>query len=143
MADAMKNLGADVTVDVFVDDVKLNKDFKNKIKWDVAHEYYEGVDEHLGPNPVDPWQRYKISSFNFTFEEENASRVAGIIQGIDDAMTAGVKPKVVIVETTNNTDGTVSKSTYSRCTLQFKKNVPAKGEKVTYDVTGKGQKNLK
>ncbi len=143
MSEPMKNLGADVTIDVFVEDVKLNKDFKNKIKWEVTHEYYEGNDEHLGPAPVEPWQRYKISSFSFSFEEENASRVGAIIQGMDDSTAAGVKPKVVVVETTSNTDGTISKSTYSRCTLQFKKNVPAKGEKVTYDVTGKGQKLLK
>jgi hypothetical protein len=143
MAEPMKNLGDDVSVDVFVEDVKLNKDFKNKIKWEVDHEYYEGNDEHIGGKPVDPWQRYKISNFSFDFEEENASHVAQVIQAVDDAAAAGQKAKIVVVEKTNNTDGTVSKSTYTRCVMKFKKTVSGKGEKVMYSVTGRGQKKLK
>lgn len=143
MGEAIKNLGLNQQVFVFVDGVKLGRDFKCVTDWEVEHQYYEGFDEHLGRKPVTGWKVYKISQFSFNFEEENASNVHAVIEGIDGSESNGVRADIRIVEFTENNDGTTSKAEFSKCTLKFKKTNGGKGEKIKYAVTGTGQKKLK
>lgn len=136
MGEPIKNLGRNQRLFVYVDGVKLNKDFKNITKVVVTPEYYEGNDEHIGRTPVRPWKVFKTAKITFTFEEDNASNVHGVIQGIDQQELDGVRPDIKVVEFTENNDGTTSKATYGDAVLKFTKTNGGKGEKITYDVEG-------
>lgn len=136
MGEAIKNLGRNQRVFIYVHGTKLSQDFKNVTKYQVNPEYYEGDDEHIGRSPVRPWKVFKKATFSFSFEEDNASRVHAIITGIDQQELDGVRPEIKIVEFTENNDGTTSKATYGDAVLKFQKTNSGKGEKIVYDVSG-------
>jgi hypothetical protein len=136
VGEPLKNVGRNDQVFVYVDGTKLNRDFKNITKVNVAPEYYEGNDEHLGRSPVRPWQLFKLAKITFDFEEDNASNVHAIIQGIDVQALNGVRATIQVVVFTQNNDGTTSKATYSDGVLKFNRTNSGKGDKISYSCEG-------
>lgn len=122
---------------VFLETVKLNRDFRQITKFQAKREYYEGDDEYLGRSPVKPWKQLKNATFSFSFEEDNATNVHNILQSVDDLELAGQRANWMIQEYIENNDGTVSKVTYTDCVLKFEKVVGGKGEKTMWNVDGR------
>ena len=135
MGDTIKNLGRNVTYGLYIDDKKIGKDFKNITDFKYDEEEYEGEDEYLGRSNVSPWGVFKMATGTFNFEEDNAGQIDSIIAAQREAKRAGQKPKIKIVEFTENNDGTTSKVVFTDMNLKFGKSVPAKGDKVKRSCT--------
>lgn len=130
MADANKNLGAQVQVGVYVEGKRVGRDFTDILDFHHEDQYYEGDDEYQGPGDVRHWQRYKNTIGSFTLHENNASYIDLLFNAINVATIAGQQPKIVLAKITTNTDGTTSRISWRSVTLKRKFDSNSKGEKV-------------
>ena len=143
MADQMHNLGAQVTVGVYVETSpgklqRLIRDFSEVLQFTYEDKYYEGDDEYLGPGDVEPWQRPKQTEGTFSTNERNALAIEGVLNGLKQNELTGTRPNVMISRTTTNTDGTISKIQWKKCVLKGKFEAPGKGEKNKWMFTWRG-----
>lgn len=129
------NLGANVQVLIYVENKRLNRDFKQIKDFSDAPEYYEGADEYLGNGPVEPWQRFKTSKISFSIEESDDGYVSTVLNAIKVAEEAGTRPKIEIVMLTTNNNGTTSKTTYGKVTMRAERSAGGKGEVVMRKIT--------
>lgn len=136
MADTVKNLGRNTRQALYVNDVRLGRDFRNIKNFKRNFDFYEGMDEYLGRGDVEPWQVFKTGTFSFTIEEDNAGQVDTVMNAIHVSEKNGTKPNIRVVEETENNDGTTTAMIYTKITMKAGRDTPAKGDKVTRDFTG-------
>lgn len=138
MGTQMTNYGRNTTVRIYVEDVRVTRDFMQQTKANTEAEYSEGKTGYLGRAPVTAWQIYEITKFSFTLEESSESYISSVLDNIDRQALANTKTKVTVAFVTNNADGTTSTKRLLNCTIKGGRDIGAKLEKNTWSFSGMG-----
>lgn len=138
MAENGPVLGADCAWLLYVENKKLSRDFVNVKSGSAKDENYEGVDEHLNKEDVEPWQRYKMTKGSVELEPDNLGYVWTVRNAIQVVQRAGKKPDIKLVRRVRNGDGSTSEESYKKVVLTFGDDSKERGTRVpvTIDWTG-------